>query len=130
LRSANLRLTDLRLADLSSANLSDTCIDPLAEPNSECNRFARSGRYRIGYRTRIAGHVGQYINRRTYTADFFSVSDTECHPGLYIWPTLEHCREYSGRNIEFIRVYVLAEDIHKAGAKWRCRMFRVIGGAS
>lgn len=82
----------------------------------------------VGYRTRQAGHVGDYLDGRTYTADWFSACEqTDCHPGLYVWPTIEKAYEYSGKSVPMIRVYILPEDMHRTPTKWRCRMFVVIG---
>ena len=135
LRGANLRganLTDadltvahLRGANLAGATLTGTCLDSDSTPNADVFGFGRCGRFVAAYRTRKAGHIDRYRDGRTYTADWFSTADTECHPGLYIWPTLEMARQWSGG--ELIRVYALPEDVHRAGKKWRCRMFRVIG---
>ena len=60
------------------------------------------------------------------TYDVFSVSDTECHPGLYLWPTLKQAKEFSG-DVEFIKVRTKKTEVHKAGKKWRCRWFEVLG---
>jgi len=127
---ADLRSANLFRSDLSGANLQGTCLDPENIPNGDVVGFERCGRYVIGYRTRKAGHIGMYRDGRTYTANFFSVANTECHPGLYIWPTLWQSKLFSRMNVEHIRVYVLPEDVHHAGIKYRCRMFQVIGSAS
>ena len=128
LRKADLRNADLRNADLRKADLRGTCLDPDLIPNGFCECFSRCGRYIVGYRTRKAGHIDKYRDGRTYTADIFSCCPvTECHPGLYVYPTAERVRrEFDG---EIIRVYILPKDIHYAGNKWRCRMFEVIGQA-
>ena len=115
-------------ADLFRADLSSTVLDPAAEPNGCIDGFAADGDYVIGYRTRAAGHIDQYRDGRVYAADWFSVCQTECHPGLYLWPTLEDASRYSG-DVRFIAVKTRPADVHKAGTKWRCRWFEVIGAA-
>jgi hypothetical protein len=74
----------------------------------------------IGYRT-----VSNYAIGKTYKAPVFSTSSTECHPGLYLWPTLEQAIGYSGSYQGFIKVSAKPEDIHKAGNKFRCKEFHV-----
>jgi len=131
LSGANLEQTDLRGANLYRANLKNTCLDPDNKPNANIEKFKfrKDKRHVIGYRSRSAGHIDKYRNGRTYSADWFSTSDTECHPGLYIWPTLRKARCWAGPKAEIIKVSVKPEDIHKAGFKWRCRQFTVIGKA-
>ena len=131
LSGADLWGADLSGADLSWANLSradycGTCLDPKAEPNSDIEGFEVVGTCVTGYRTRKAGHIDEYRDGRYYSADWFSVSDTECHPGLYLWPTLEAAKRFSG-SVEYIRVETKSSEIHRAGTKWRCRWFHVLG---
>jgi len=80
----------------------------------------------IGYRTRRAGHIDKYRDGRVYSADWFSTSETECHPGLYLWPTKEEAVDWSWCD-EIISVVTKAVDVHQAGHKWRCRWFQVVG---
>lgn len=135
LRGANLDGASLDGASLFGANLygaslGDTCLDPDNKPNADVAGFRhrKDGRYVVGYRTRKAGHIKEYKNGRHYSADWFSTADTECHPGLYIWPTLTDARCWSMNSL--IRVSVRVKDIHRAGDKWRCREFEVLGSAS
>ena len=139
LRDADLRGADLSCADLSGADLfgADLCgadlfgtvLDPSRAPNGEVSTFDMHDGYVIGYRTRSAGHIDQYRDGRIYAADWFSVCpETECHPGLYLWPTLNQARSWSPTG-EIIRVRTKAEDVHQAGDKWRCRWFEVLGAA-
>ena len=128
LYGADLSGADLYGADLSGANLSNTCLDPFASPNGGVGGFEFDGEFVIGYRTRKAGHIDIYRDKRVYSAEWFSVSATECHPGLYLWPTIELARNYSGDE-ELIRVRTRPCEVHKAGSKWRCRWFEVIGPA-
>jgi len=129
LREADLREADLREANLCGADLSGTVLDPNLQPNGDVAGFAAAGGYVVGYRTRIAGHIDQYRDGRFYSADWFSVcEETECHPGLYLWPTRQQARDFSG-NVEFIRVRTKVGEVHHAGSKWRCRWFEVLGAA-
>jgi len=108
--------------------LTDTCLDPENEPNADVAAFERCGDFVIGYRTRKARHIDKYRDGRTYSADVFSTADTECHPGLYIYPTVTQVKEWTIEQ-EIIRVHVRPCDVHRAGSKWRCREFLVIGKA-
>jgi len=129
LRSANLRSANLRSANLTSANLRKTILDPEKPANEKIDGFEMDENGNVfGYRTRKAGHIDRYRDGWTYSADFFSVCEkTECHPGLYLWPTLEMAQDYSGKDNEFIKVIAPVVHVHKAGSKWRCRWFTVIG---
>jgi hypothetical protein len=126
LYGANLSRAKLSRANLSGAKLLDTVLDPAREPNGDIDGFERDGDYIVGYRTRTTPHIGEYRDGRTYGADFFSVCTTECHPGLYLWPTLQHAKNFSG-DAEFIKVRTYPKDTHRAGRKWRCRWFTVLG---
>ena len=128
LSGANLYRANLYGADLYRANLSNTVLDPTREPNGDVAGFEKRGGYVIGYRTRKAGHIDIYRDGRYYSADVFSTCDTECHPGLYLWPTLQQARDFFGEK-EVIRVVTLPAEVHKAGSKYRCRWFRVEGAA-
>ena len=133
LGGADLRGADLCDADLYGANLCDadlygTVLDPDAAPNGEADEFTRDGECVIGYRTRQAGHIDKYRDGRFYSADWFSIADTECHPGLYLWPTLKDAIGFSGE-VPMIRVRTRPECIHKAGTKYRCQWFEVLGDA-
>ena len=128
LRSANLSGANLGGADLRSAKLSESWLDPEKKANGDVEGFVTVGTHVTGYRTRKAGHIDKYRDGWTYSADWFSVADTECHPGLYLWPTLAQAKEFSP-NDELISVSAPAEHVHKAGTKWRCRWFTVIGEA-
>jgi len=128
LQEADLRGADLRMANLHEADLRSTVLDPENKPNADVVGFEQSGDHVIGYRTREAGHIDKYRDGRTYAADWFSTCVTECHPGLYLWPTLEAAQEWSPGN-EIIKVETSPADIHHAGTKWRCRWFRVVGCA-
>ena len=126
LRGANLCGADLCGANLRGADLCETCLDIEFSPNKEIKGFKKVRGYVIGYRTREAGHIKEYKDGQFYSADWFSVSDTECHPGLYLWPALEQAKEFSG-NVEFIKVRTKPTEVHKAGNKWSCRWFEVLG---
>jgi len=128
---ANLREANLRGANLSEANLCGTALDPNNEPNANTDGFEQKDGFVLGYRTRKAGHIDQYCDGRYYSADWFSTCEqTECHPGLYLWPTLQRAKEWSYGNGEIIRVRTKPECVHRAGDKWRCQWFEVIGTAN
>jgi hypothetical protein len=138
LSRADLSRADLSGADLSGANLSGanlsradttkTCLDPTNQPSGASKDFQKVRGYVIGYRTRKAGHIPTYQDGQHYSADWFSTDSAECHPGLYLWPTIQQAKEFSG-DVQFIRVRTKAKDIHQAGKKWRCRWFEVLGEA-
>jgi len=127
LSAAYLYGADLSGANLSGAGVSKTCLDPDNTPNGKAAAFegTENGRV-IGYRTRQAGHIDKYRDGRYYSADVFSTADTECHPGLYLWPTLAAAEDWSPSQ-EIITVETEPGEIHKAGSKYRCRWFYVIG---
>ena len=118
---ANLREADLRWANLCGANLGGTCLDPAGKSNGDVATFARDGGLVVGYRTANSPVVGGagYESGKTYTAPVFSVADTECHPGLYLAPTI-YSVERPG---PYVKVWARPEDVHKAGTKWRAREF-------
>jgi len=142
LRWADLRWADLREADLSEANLSGTCLsgtnlyganlsgtclDPANKANADVAGFVETCLGRIvGYRSQACPHIRGYRVGRIYGANFFSTADTECHPGLYLWPTLEMARNWSGPNAKLVKVVASPEHTHKAGSKWRTRWFEVM----
>lgn len=131
---ANLAWANLAGANLSGANLtrvdvSETVLDPNRPANGDVDGFERDGDDVIGYRTREAGHIGIYRDGWTYSADWFSTCpETECHPGLYLWPTLAQSMEWESRG-DHIRVTAPAAHVHHVGGKWRCRWFTVLGRA-
>ena len=89
--------------------------------------FEQADGFVIGYRTRKAGHIDEYRDGRYYSADWFSTCpETECHPGLYLWPTVEAARGWSP-NAALIRVRTKPGEVHHVGSKWRCRWFEVLG---
>ena len=124
LSEANLSEADLRWANLSEANLTNTVLDPTNIPNIP-TEFGK-GPIIYGYRTRKAGHIDIYRDGWTYSADWFSTCETECHPGLYLWPTLKEAIIFSGEDKEFIKVEAKLQHTHKAGSKYRTRWFKVI----
>jgi hypothetical protein len=125
---ADLDDTALLSTNLFAARLEDTCLDPHNEPNAATKGFRSRDGFVIGYRTRRAAHVGEYTDGRIYAADWFSTSDRECHPGLYLWPTIKQALRWA-KVAPLIRVRTHKRDVHKAGDKWRCRWFEVLGRA-
>jgi len=132
LYKANLYKADLCRAELRGANLYGAMLDKTViysnnTPNMAVVGFERlPGGYVYGYRNRKSEHFDQYRDGRIYAADWFSTCSTECHPGLYLWPTVQEAIAWDS-NAEIIQVKTKAVDIHKAGNKWRCRWFEVIG---
>lgn len=128
----------LRWADLSGAYLSDTCLDPMHAANADVTGYeiqtTRNGEtWCVGYRTGRSVCVGStaYEPGTIHEAPVFSVADTDCYPGLYVFPTPEAVREWGKRNNinypEIVRVWFRAVDCHRAGDKWRVRWFVVAG---
>ena len=136
LSSADLSGADLSSADLSGANLhgaglTGTCLDPAHTPNADAGEFAHADMdgWVYGYRTRATSAAGRILqDDRIYGTEVFSTADTECHPGWYLWPTLQQCKDYT-RVDSYVRVRARICDIHKAGNKWRTRAIWVIGAA-
>ncbi len=130
LSGADLRSADLRSADLRSANLSETILDSALPANKESSAFTRDpDGMAIAYRTRTSTHVGtfEYLDGEWYSAPVFSVCPlTECHPGLYVWPTIEAARAWQPGS-EIIEVRCDPDWIHGVKGKWRVPRFVVVG---
>lgn len=95
------------------------------ELNQNIEGFEIEDNFVIGYRTRKTSYIDKYRTNRYYSADIFSTDDTECHPGLYIWPTIKRAKDWD--DSELIKIKTKKSEVHKAGNKWRCRWFYVIG---
>ena len=125
LSAADLSGAALGYAAFSGADLSGTCLDPLALPSGAGQAFARlrcrdGTQWCVGYRTRHspccdAGHDG-YRDGQWYEAPVFSISSTECHPGLYVCERPEDCP--GGARI---KVLFRGWEAHRVGHKWRVR---------
>ena len=129
---ADLYRANLSGADLSGADLSETVLDPKNIPNQKWQNFEELDKdWIIGYRTRSTQAAGRIlIDNRIYGCPVFSTCEnTECHPGWYLWPTLEQSKQFSEYSEKFIKVKTRKIDIHKAGTKYRSRMIWVIGDA-
>jgi hypothetical protein len=127
MQSVNFVGADLWGVNFFNAALTATCLDPNNKPNGLADEFDVENGYVVGYRSRIAGHIPEYIIGQTYGSTWFSTCKTECHPGLYICPTIKQAKAFSN---DLIKVYTKAEDIHKAWSKYRCRWFKVIEAVS
>ena len=129
LSGAKLSGANLSRADLSRADLSGTILDPSNKPNAITDDFSDANEgWIFGYRTRATTAAGKTLqDDRIYGAEVFSTCETDCHPGWYLWPTIKHCKDFSG-DVEMIKVKARKIDIHKAGGKWRSRAIWVIGG--
>jgi len=131
---ADLRDTDLGGTDLRGARLWNTVIDPLCRGNGDVAGFERDGLLHvIGYRSADSPAMGSdsYEVGRAYTAPVFSVCSTDCHPGLYLSPSVNvavawHVNNGWCRPELLVKVRALTRDVHHAGKKWRCRAFEVL----
>ena len=134
LSEANLSEANLSKANLSGANLSKTILDPANIPNAQTDGFLpvpdELG-WVYGYRTRKTSAAGLMLqDDRIYGCEVFSTSDDECHPGWYLWPTLEASHKWQSDG-EHVQVKSRVIDIHKPanGNKWRSRAIWVLGRA-
>lgn len=123
LSDANLEVAVLVNTNLYGSILTGTVLDPLRIPNAEVDEFERDGDFIVGYRTKISirGDVS-YEAGQCYHAPYFSVSLTECHPGLYLGPSIDYLMDnyYSG---PYVKVWAKPELTHRAGDKWRTKCF-------
>jgi len=123
---ANLHWANLYGANLSGANLGETCLDPMRPPNGDVEGFELidDGEWAVGYRTGSSPHLGGpgYQIGESYVAPVFSTSDTECHPGLFVCPSVEAAQKWGS---DIIKVIFRPWDCHKAGEKHRVREFIV-----
>lgn len=120
LRGANLRRANLRDANLRGAKLRNTCLDPTDTPNGVCTDFELidNGQWAIGYRTKNSPILNSpnYKVGELREAPYFSTSSTECHPGIYVCPTIQRARDF-GNSI--VKVIFRPWEVHKAGNKYR-----------
>jgi len=130
LAGADLTGANLAGAYLTGAYLAGGVLDPTKSPNAQSSAFVeRDGEWVIGYRTRATSAAGRQLqDDRIYGTAVFSVAETECHPGWYLWPTLQQSRDFSKEG-PYITVKARIKDVHQAGAKWRSRAIWVIGDA-
>lgn len=136
LRWAKLDNSNLRGTDFTGAALQNTCLGPENRPNAGVEGFKIESEHVIGYRTQRPIHKYDiYKEGEEYKAPWFSTSTQECHPGLYLYPTVQHvigfCESNRITGYQIIKVRSLISDIHKAGKgpdyKWRTKKFTVIG---
>jgi hypothetical protein len=132
LSGANLSEADLSEADLSRANLIGTCLDPSSPVPSLSEEVLSSAGFTVsdgkiyGYRTRYTQHNGDHeYTPGEHTCPVFSVSDTPCHPGIYLSGLAWLKENYP--NKDFVRCYALQGEIVKAGDKFRAKRIFVIG---
>jgi hypothetical protein len=129
LMGANFRGNNLIGIDLSKANLCGTVLDPMAIPNGQADKFERLDGWCVGYRTKDSPFIGSNVYKvgEWYQAPIFSVCETECHPGLYVFPKKGNVWEYTNFDIGHGTIKVLFKDYdcHKAGDKYRVREFLV-----
>ena len=134
LSRAALGGADLNGADLGGADLTGTCLDPVNTPNADVAGFELDADgYVVGYRTAgspTMGGPGYEIGRR-YESPWFSTAPTECHPGIYLFPTVAALRQFARRDAAYlnqtiVQVRTLPEAVHHAGTKWRARWIEVV----
>ena len=133
LEGADLRWAVLRGAVLEGADLTGTCLDPAAPANEVWPGERDAEGHAIGYRSkRLGAVVGNHRDLsvgETVEAPVFSVADTECHPGLYMWPTLKQAEAWAkdwracGEAIVKVRV---DGKLHHAGNKYRYSKLTVL----
>jgi hypothetical protein len=117
----------LRGADLSGAEISGTCLDPTEAPNGNCDGFSiiDGGQWAIGYRTKNSPHMtnqSPYDVGQLREAPIFSTDDTECHPGLFVCPTIGEAKRWGDT---IVRVIFRPWECHRAGNKHRVTWFIV-----
>ena len=118
-------------ANLFGADLFGGIMDPANKPNSDTVGFEavpEQPGWVYGYRTRATSAAGPRLqDDRIYGTEVFSTCDTECHPGWYLWPTLEASHAFRDPDGDHIEVKARIIDIHHAGSKWRSRAIWTIG---
>ena len=128
LRRAYLRRAYLRDADLRDADLRDTCLDPLAPPNGNCDAFTDlEPGWKVGYRTKNSPYMDgpQYIVGELREAPVFSTAPTDCHPGIFVCPTIDavhqwlHSQKFMACPV--VSVIFRPWECHRAGDKYRVR---------
>ena len=125
LDGARLAGASLAGARLDGARLDKTILDPTNKPNADVVGFEsipnQTG-WVYGYRTRATSAAGLSLqDDRIYGTEVFSTCTTECHPGWYLWPTINASREFREPAGDHIKVKARVIDIHHAGSKWRSR---------
>ena len=113
---------DLSGADLSGADLRGTCLDPMVPPNCGTSDFETidGEQWCVGYRTQNSPHMegDGYQVGELYEAPIFSTADTECHPGIFVLPTVKSAQKWGP---EIVKVIFRPWECHRAGDKWRVR---------
>jgi hypothetical protein len=130
LQGAYLQETDLYDINLTEANINHTALDPRNTLNTDYRGFKEDGDYIIGYRSKRRLNSGSYSVGDKVKAPYFSTCKTECHPGLYLYPTVAMVLKFQESNTNsrgpIIKVRTKKTDIHRAGDKWRCKEFEVL----
>ncbi len=137
LRGAYLRGADLRGAYLSGAYLRRTILDPQHTPYFYPTNFLLAegfeveGDFVIGWRSRVSTHVGNtdYQPGTVHAAPVLSMDiNTECHPGLYLWPLHQQAETWAafGEDRRVVRVAAIRTELVHAGDKWRCKRLLVL----
>jgi hypothetical protein len=123
-------------ADRQDAVLSGTILDPdapvpdtglreyLAEQGVAVNKHGMFVGYRTSHSTSAGNNV--YEAGKTYTAPVFSTSTIDtCHPGLYLYATLDECKnEYPV--CSYVKVVANIRDTMLVNGSIRTKRFRVV----
>jgi len=132
LTGANLTDTKLSGANLSGAVTRGTVLDPVNTPNAEVSAFREirdrnNTTWCIGYRTSNSPNMSgpPYLAGELREAPIFSTAPTDCHPGIFVCPTLEDAKDWGD---DVVKVIFRPEECHRAGGKWRVRWLIVLGG--
>ena len=121
LDGANLYETHLQGTNLQGADLSSTCLDPMTAPNAQVAGFEEiDGGWCLGYRTKNSPYMraNLYVVGEYREAPVFSTSGTECHPGIFVLPTIKEAWVWGN---DIVSVIFRPWECHKAGSKWRVR---------
>jgi hypothetical protein len=117
----------LQGANLRRAKLENTILDPTNIPQGKVNLFEKLGKnWLIGYRTKNSPVIDKkhvYEIGELYEANAFSTSKTDCHPGLFVCPTIEEVlKKYKP---PIIKVIFQSYDLHSTVNKHRVHWFIV-----
>lgn len=130
LQWAKLYQTRLSWTKLNGATLNDTVLERNKKTNKKTDGFEKidNGEWLIGYRTKRSHHMKTlpYKTGDHRVAPVFSVCQTECHPGIYVCPTIAQVLQRFGSDV--VKVMFRPRDLHRAGDKYRVRSLIVLEG--
>lgn len=133
-KESKLQETELRGVHLEGADLQMTVLSPHNKPNGLVSAFEEfEPGWVLGYRTRATSAPGRgLVDDVYYSSEPFSTCDhSDCHPGWYLWPSLDQARDFSGK-CELVKVKARSKDVHHIKDRiirnrWRSKMIYVIG---